>query len=440
MANPKIHCKLPSPCKPVTVEPIKQPTPAFDLCVGDYAIHWDGTHLTHTRPRTTPNGTYGSVTLQDGCIVGYGECEVPTYTPPYCNPAPLPCGQLNGTPTTGGTTTTIVETPISSRQGNQLAKDSFGLYVRVYVSVGQGLTISGQGLQNDPYLINFAPNTGGVQSSVVKSESPLTHTERDGVTYIGMPQSGVQAGTYGPFTIDSYGRITQAKNSSFLTADDIHSIGDEISVTPIANGINLSLPTSTAGNTSYVLGAYSLGISPAGRIVAAQRNINVTGGVYRLGIYRVAINEFGSIAAIDQEATVPTEAGTFTTTDGKKVHYDETGRITTVETTTAAPTADLPLPIRDMYKFALSKASGDSTVTIDGDIFGTSLEYGAGTSATQGIFVYKLPTYVKTVANIQVYHTGNVTITADLDNLTLTVKLDQVNGAGKGTATAVLRG
>ena len=79
MAN--LECKKPKPCQPIEKpkEIYPPPTEPFEQCVGDYTWKWDGTRLTRKRTRTTPDGTYTSLSLVDGCVVGYDYANEATY-------------------------------------------------------------------------------------------------------------------------------------------------------------------------------------------------------------------------------------------------------------------------------------------------------------------------------------------------------------------------
>ena len=314
--------KLPQPCVPEEVVPPKEPTPAFDLCIGDYSLHWDGTHLTHSRKIVTPDGTYGSITLHDGCVVAYGDCEIPTYTPPYCNPNPLPCGE--GVGTGGGTVT------VSPTAGNHLKQDQFGLFAKTYLSGGTGITVSGDGTQQRPYTVALQGNAdgnSGTEATIIGSGA-IDAVTRNGVTYISLKTNGVTAGKYGPLTVDENGIITAVdEDDVFLTSKTLQ-VSSELTLQGI-DTTQIGLADSSAAGTRR-FGGYDVTVSQGGRVTQATRVSDITGGKYKIGAYTITLDNYGGIIGIEQDEA-PAEAGEFKTLDGRTVKYDETGRITSVD-------------------------------------------------------------------------------------------------------------
>lgn len=320
-----LDCKKPQPCpKPdTTTDTTPKATPAFSVCIADYTLHWDGTHATLERTRVTTDGTYGSITLQDGCVVGYGDCEIPTYTPPYCNPNPAPCNDGTG----GGTGTTAT---VSPRAGNQLATDDYGLYAKSYVQGGTGVTVTGHGTQSSPYIVTMAENTGGPTDGKIVGQGGISVEQRGGVYFISMPRAELTAGKYGAFTINEYGQITGVDDDiTTLTSDNIGGSND-VQVSKVADGISIDLaPTQLTAN-SYRFGGYDVSISDGGRITNATQVARTDAGTYKLGAYNIELDQFGGITGIVQSTEVPQSAGSFLTADNKIVSYDETGRIVSV--------------------------------------------------------------------------------------------------------------
>ena len=290
-----LDCKKPQPCpKPDTTTPTTpQATPAFSVCIADYTLHWDGTHATLERTRVTTDGTYGSITLQDGCVVGYGDCEIPTYTPPYCNPNPAPCN--DGTGGGKGTTATV-----SPRVGNQLATDAYGLYAKAYVQGGTGVTVTGHGTQSSPYMVSMAENTGGSTDGKIVGQGGISVEQRGGVYFLSMPRAELTAGKYGAFTINEYGQITGVDDDiATLTSDNIGGSND-VQVSKIADGISIDLaPTQLTAN-SYRFGGYDVSISDGGRVTNATQVARTEAGTYKLGAYNIELDQFGGITGIVQ--------------------------------------------------------------------------------------------------------------------------------------------
>ena len=410
-----LDCKKPQPCpKPDTTTPTTpQATPAFSVCIADYTLHWDGTHATLERTRLTTDGTYGSITLQDGCVVGYGDCEIPTYTPPYCNPNPAPCNDGTG----GGTGTTAT---VSPRAGNQLATDAYGLYAKAYVQGGTGVTVTGHGTQSSPYMVSMAENTGGSTDGKIVGQGGISVEQRGGVYFLSMPRAELTAGKYGAFTINEYGQITGVDNDiATLTSDNIGGSND-VQVSKIADGISIDLaPTQLTAN-SYRFGGYDVSISDGGRVTNATQVARTEAGTYKLGAYNIELDQFGGITGIVQSTEVPQSAGSFTTSDGSTVYYDDTGRITSVVTGANIGKGH----IMDTY---IIRTWGKDDGVIAGttiEAMGTPLVVKSGSNPVAGRMQFELPSYITEVDQIKVYQ-GNTELahgsvyTVDLNSRTL---------------------
>ena len=339
-----LKCKKPKPCEPT---PTPKPEPcslAFDLCVGDRTLKWDGFCPTVERPRHTPDGTYTSVTVVDGCVVGYGYADEATYTPPYCNPNPTHC-QESGTGVSSVTT-------VSPSPDNTLTQTSGGLFARTYVQGGTGVEVGGTGTINSPYVVSLSQSTNAVGTATVVGRNGLvSETTNTGVTYVGLEESGVKTGVYDitdQFTVDRFGRIVSAEPRQ----DPLVTAGAGLEAINQGDTAQIGHPKRNIEG-SMTLGAYVVGVTDTGHITSTQRAININEGVYNIGAYNIGLNEFGSVASIAQRTDVMPSSGSFVTTDGKIISYDVTGRLTGVVNaegaTQVVPTA-APLPLRDLYK------------------------------------------------------------------------------------------
>lgn len=411
-----LDCKKPQPCPTPDPTPTPpKPTPAFSVCIADYTLHWDGTHATLERTRFTTNGTYGSITIQDGCVVGYGECEVPTYTPPYCNPNPAPCNEGGSG---GGTGTTAT---VSPRAGNQLSSDTYGLYAKAYVQGGTGVTVTGQGTQTSPYIISMASGTGGgTTGGAIVGQGGISVEQRGGVYFLSMPRAELTAGKYGPFNVNEYGVITGIDDSvAMLTSDNINGSND-VQITNSAGGITIDLAPTQLTASSYRFGGYDVSISDGGRITNATQVARTEAGTYKFGAYNVTLDRFGGITGIAQSPEVPQSAGSFTTSDGSKVFYDDTGRIIRVETGSSTTKG----AIMDIY---IIRTWGKDDGVMAGtsiEAMGTPLVSKSGSNPVAGRMQFELPSYITEVDQIKVYQ-GNTELahgsvyTVDLNSRTL---------------------
>lgn len=434
------NCKLPQPCVPEEVVPPKEPTPAFDLCVGDYSLHWDGTHLTHSRKIVTPDGTYGSITLHDGCVVAYGDCEIPTYTPPYCNPNPLPCGEGVGTGGgTGGGTVTV-----SPTAGNHLKQDPFGLFAKTYLSGGTGITVSGEGTQQRPYTIALQGNAdgnSGTEATIVGSGA-IDAVTRNGVTYISLKSNGVTAGKYGPLTINEQGVVTAIDEAeTFLTSKNLQ-VSRELTLQGI-DTTQIGLADSSAAGT-HRFGGYNVTVSQGGRVTQATRVSDITGGNYKIGAYTITLDNYGGITGIEQDEA-PAEAGEFKTLDGRTVKYDETGRITSVDGTGRIMSVDgtqrdvsAKGPIIDVWKATYS-VGGVRLSTYWGTSLADQEDSANGTRNTLSVI---LPDYITRAEQVEVEKLSNHvdSVNVDIENRRLIIQFGGGATGDSGSAVIILRG
>lgn len=368
-----LECKKPKLCEPEPAPPPVPCSPAFDLCVGDHTLHWDGFCPTVERPRHTPDGTYTSVTVVDGCIVGYGYAEEAIYTPPYCNPNPAHCQETGA----GGTTAVTV----SPSTDNTLVLTSGGLFARTYAQGGTGITVGGTGTVNNPYTVSLSTSTTtGGTVAVVGRNGVVSETTQTGVTYVGLEESGVKTGVYDitdQFTVDRFGRII----SVVPRQDPLVTAGSGLEAVNQGDSVQIGHPTNNIDN-SMVLGAYVVGVTDTGHITSTNRAITLDDGIYHIGAYNIGINEFGSISSIVQRTDVMPSSGTFYTADGKIVSYDVTGRLTGIADRDGnqqpTPTT-APMPLRDMYKITPPELTvGTPTKEIYGSDTQVSMVAGTG--------------------------------------------------------------
>lgn len=278
MSN-KNKCVLPKLCDPEvpeTPEVYPEATPEFSVCAGNQMLHWDGTRMTATRrEKPIPDGTYGKVTFLDGCIVGVGDCEHPTYSPPYCNPDPLPCGGED----TGAAS-------VSETADNIIKQTPLGLFAKSYIVAGSGVSVSGAGTSNNPYKIS-ASSTGNGGQSVIAGDSSVVVEEVDGISEISLFERGIEPGKYGQFIVNKQGIITGIDDSEEQPVVRITG-EDGVEVQTLDGGqVNLSLTSSDAGNDTYTFGDKEVTLGPSGRIVAVENLPNRVGPI--VGSYQAVL-------------------------------------------------------------------------------------------------------------------------------------------------------
>lgn len=276
-----LECKQPIPCPP-EVEPEKEvyppATPEFTVCTGDYTLAWDGTRLRKTRTRTTPDGEYGSMVVTDGCVTAYGLPEVPTYTPPYCNPNPPPCGEGEG----GG-----VSVQVSPAAGNQLSDSALGLYAKAYISAGTGVSVTGSGTQAQPYVVSSSA-TGGSDISLVEGAGIKIEEIIPGQKTIGVKDGALNAGIYGGFSVDRHGFIT-GYNPALSDTTVAEVIGGlDITVTTAA-GIATVEHNRVAAAAIHTIGDSEVTVSQTGHVINVEK---LTAAVRRrpiIDLYRIEV-------------------------------------------------------------------------------------------------------------------------------------------------------
>lgn len=288
---PDINCIKPAKCEDVPVERDIYPpeTPEFEFCAGGKTLLWDGSRLRVEKTTAIPDGEYGTVIVQDGCIVGYGLNPVATYTPPYCNPNPAPCGE--GT-TSGGVT-------ISPEASNSIEDTALGLYARTYINGGSGINLSGAGTLANPYVVKSAIDSG---VTAVLSDNPhiIIDNTIPGSPAIGLKDSSLAAGTYAGFTVDQFGLVTGYTEDTGDVVSTI-SAGTDIQVSSIAGTYTVGHATQTAGNTTVRLGGYDVRISAGGHIENTTRQVTVEAGTYAVDGWLLTIDSYGAVTGVAQD-------------------------------------------------------------------------------------------------------------------------------------------
>ena len=225
------------------------------------------------------NGTYGSVTIVDGCIVDAQDCHLPVYTPPVC------CDGGDGGGGGGGTTT---ELGLLADGCNLLKKTGSDYYVKPVFANTSSVTWSGCGTTSSPFSATAITSSDGV---IINGTSCIQASYNGTAWIVGHTPNGLASGVYDGITIDQCGHITNV---------DI-PLGDDL--------------TAKGGSAIVITGnEISIADSPAQ-------------GVYQLGNTSITIDGEGRVIGI---TTVAIPAGTFTTVDGKIVTYDQSGVITSV--------------------------------------------------------------------------------------------------------------
>ena len=214
-------CKTEIPKKPKTCKP-------FSICVGNHSLIWDGYCTSIVKRKyQIPNGTYTSVTFEDGCIIGVGQAPIPQYTPQACcdgetveqvggtqdltrakgvnNLVTITNGAISVEPMWDANGNIKVEgngTPdkpwkpsvrISAKTGNTLKMENDGLFANLFFKTTDTVTVTGKGTSLEPY-----------QLDVKGAEAKLAEINKEEVEGNG-------------FTIDKQGRIKADPDLAIVT-------------------------------------------------------------------------------------------------------------------------------------------------------------------------------------------------------------------------------
>lgn len=178
-------------CKPCKTEIPKKPKACkpFSICVGNHSLIWDGSCASIVKRKyQIPNGTFTSVTFQDGCIVGVGQAPIPQYTPQACcdgdtvervggtqdltrakgvnNLVTITNGAISVEPmwdangnirVDGNGTANKPWKPsvrISSKTNNTLKMENDGLFANLFFKTTETVEVTGKGTSLEPYRLD----------------------------------------------------------------------------------------------------------------------------------------------------------------------------------------------------------------------------------------------------------------------------------------------
>lgn len=286
-------------CEPEQIgtpsEPICQP---FEVCLPfGRVLSFDGECLRVDGTPTIPDGEYGVITVENGCIVSAKPNPVFEYTPGPCAPAANPCG--------GSGDGSISLQPNVS---NLLSFDSGGrLGGFLHVNEGTGISLKGSGSAGDPLVISAAAADASLTYIQSSDRDAFTVTGSGGVAdpfVLGLAESPLNAGTYGSFTTDAYGRIVGYKDAG---AGYVQSVieGPGIVVNQQDQIVTISLDESGVEPATYRLGGWDVALDLAGRVTKTTRLITLEPQTIDPHYNLLDINAFGSIEAITPVVRTP---------------------------------------------------------------------------------------------------------------------------------------
>ena len=248
--------------------------PAFSVCLPfGRALEWDGAGLRLKGRVTLPNGNYGTITVEDGCITDAQEQPVCEYTPQPCSPAAPGCSG-----STSGTSSSLVLQPSTANLLNYDASGRLGAELNYVAS--DGISITGNGTASNPLVVSTIPteeskthlisgNAGVAVSGDGGSDTPYVVTHTDG---------HLTGGTYGSFTIDNYGHVTD--------------------YTPQTEYI------------SGVVAGHGVEVTTTGTLVTISTKYHDVKGTYLLGGVSCTYDETGALTDIAESITLPVDKDT----------------------------------------------------------------------------------------------------------------------------------
>lgn len=248
--------------------------PAFSVCLPfGRALEWDGSGLRLKGKVTLPNGNYGVITVEDGCITDAQEQPVCEYTPQPCSPAASGCSG-----STSGSSSSLVLQPSADNLLNYDASGRLGAELNYVAS--DGINITGNGTSSNPLVISSIP-TEATQTHLVSGNAGVSVTGDGGsstpyvVTHIDGRLSG---GVYGSFTIDDFGHITD--------------------YTPQTEYI------------SGVVAGHGIDVTTTGTLVTVSTKYHDVKGTYLLGGVSCEFDETGALNSVAETITIPVDKDT----------------------------------------------------------------------------------------------------------------------------------
>lgn len=266
---------------PCDVMPLAGET--WSICLPFGGRIWADGNGVHARGGAAPpDGVYGKVVISNGCIVGLEPEDVPLYTGSPCAPLPGNCG--------------------GSSSVNAVAlHDMAEPVVMCEIAGGDGVTITGSGTDDDPYIVSA--ETGVYLRSVNSAisvtgqgtrQNPFTLKHKEGLATI-----------INGMVFDAFGHLTSANPEASAATKGLKGIipGFGIKVnTDNSTGLShvglQEQVSSVPGD--YQLGGFDVSLDKAGRVSSIQRAVRIPDAplTATCGTTDLTINQFGVITAV----------------------------------------------------------------------------------------------------------------------------------------------
>ncbi len=261
---------------------------------------YDGTGLRLNGNPNVPDGKYGVITVQNGCITDAEEQPVCEYTPQPCTPAATGCSDTSGSSIT-----------LQPGADNLLNFDASGrLGAQLYYQGEGGISISGYGTASSPLIVRF--NSGTATQTYVKQGNLAVGVSGSGSAtdpyYITHRESSLSAGTYNGITVDDYGHVTNIEEITTAVTGLVATTGIELKQTGTI--YTIGLPIYSSLDSQYELGGYAVSLSNNGVVTGVSRTITIpvdlaTGYTTIDPTFNyLAINAYGSVVGITSHVVV----------------------------------------------------------------------------------------------------------------------------------------
>ncbi len=226
---------------------------------------YDGTGLRLNGSPSVPDGKYGQIVVQNGCITDAEEQPVCEYTPQPCTPAATGCSGSGDSSVT-----------LQPGADNLLNYDASGrLGAQLYAQGDGGISVSGYGTASDPLIIRYS--SGAASQTYVKQGNLAVGVTGSGSStdpyYITHRESSLPAGTYNGITVDDYGHVSNIEEITTAVTGLVATTGIELKQTGTI--YTVGLPIYSNLESQYELGGYAVTLSNNGVITGVSRTITI---------------------------------------------------------------------------------------------------------------------------------------------------------------------
>lgn len=296
MADKYVPYPLP-PCPEEPDPPAPLPCPDWSVCLpfGRKLYSKDG--CIYTDGGNPPaDGVYGKIIVVDGCIVGAEPLEACLENIAPCAGEPAPCSGVSG----GG----CCEPSKSS--GNLYALDITGApLVRCNINGGSGISISGDGTVNNPFIISAkAIEVSRVYLTSANDAIAVSGAGAYASPYVLTHKTG-KSGKFNGMTFDEYGHLidTGAGSANSGVGAVVGSAGVTATTDNQTGMVTVGLEKPLRDrNGTYHIGGFVVELDQYNRIFDIQREVTIPEGTYPFGAYDVSVSPTGSITDIAQRA------------------------------------------------------------------------------------------------------------------------------------------